>query len=90
MRFTEQEKQILLATKGVGIRVVERLEQMGISSLEALAQSDARDILARGAELSGSTCWKNSPQARAAIQSAIEAALRALDCPMRNAIDTTR
>lgn len=90
MRFTEQEKQILLATKGVGIRVVERLEQMGISSLEALAQSDARDILARGAELSGSTCWKNSPQARAAIQSAIEAALRALDCPMRNAIDTPR
>jgi hypothetical protein len=34
--------------------------------------------LAQGAKLTGSSCWKNSPQARAAINAAIEAAKLAL------------
>ncbi|HDR0721609.1 TPA: recombinase RecA, partial [Pasteurella multocida] len=28
-------------------------------------------ILERGAELTGSTCWRNSPQARKAIETAV-------------------
>ncbi|CAN7238759.1 hypothetical protein LJR129_000929 [Acidovorax sp. LjRoot129] len=40
-----------------------------------LAEADARDILAKGASLSGSSCWKNSPQAQAAVSAAISAAL---------------
>ncbi len=79
MRFTENEKQVLLSTKGVGPKVVERLEQMGIHSLEALAYADASEVLTRGAELTSSTCWKNSPQAKKAIQSAIQAALSHID-----------
>jgi hypothetical protein len=81
MYFTEDEKKILLSAKGVGFKVIERLEQMGISSLEALAYADSKDILNRGAELTGSTCWKNSPQAKNAIQSAIQVALSHIDAP---------
>lgn len=76
MHFQPSERQILLKTKGVGPTVLARLEQMGIASLAQLAAADASDILARGARLTGSTCWKNSPQARAAIAAAITAARR--------------
>jgi predicted RecB family nuclease len=79
MTFSEPEKTTLLGVKGVGPKVIERLEQMGFSSLEQLADADAKDILAQGAALSGSSCWKNSPQASAAVQAAIGAALTAVD-----------
>ena len=68
MRFPEQEKTQLLAVKGVGSKVIERLEQMGFCSLTQLADADANDILTQGATLTGSSCWKNSPQAKAAVQ----------------------
>lgn len=75
MHFSDAEKQVLLSVKGVGPTVVLRLESMGFFSLEALADADAQDILSQGAALTGSSCWKNSPQARKAIQAAIEAAV---------------
>lgn len=75
MQFTPDERATLLAVKGVGPKVIERLEQMGFSNLGQLAEADANDILAQGASLSGSSCWKNSPQAKSAVQSAIGAAL---------------
>jgi hypothetical protein len=77
--FSEVEKSTLLRVKGVGPKVIERLEQMGFSSLQQLANADSQDILAQGAELSGSSCWKNSPQAKAAVEAAISAALIATD-----------
>jgi len=49
---------------------------MGIESMDALAQSDIDDILAQASAALGSTCWKNSPQARAAITAAVELAKR--------------
>ena len=79
MKFSETEKTTLLSVKGVGPKVIERLEQMGFASFEQLADADARDILAQGALLTGSSCWKNSPQARAAVQAAIGAALAGTD-----------
>ena len=75
--FPPSERTTLLAVKGVGPTVIARLEQMGFSSLEQLAEADARDILAQGASLTGSSCWKNSPQAQAAVAAAIAAALAA-------------
>ena len=57
--------------KGVGSTVVARLEQLGITSLAQLAAADALHIVTQAAALVGSSCWKNSPQARAAIQAAI-------------------
>ena len=74
MPFPPSERRALLAVKGVGPTVVTRLEQMGIESLAHLATASAADLLTRGAQLSGSSCWKNSPQARAAITGAIAAA----------------
>jgi predicted RecB family nuclease len=79
MRFSALERSTLLAVKGVGPKVIERLEQMGFASLEQLADADATDILAQGAALTGSSCWKNSPQARAAVQAAIGAATTEVD-----------
>lgn len=76
MPFPLNERQALLAVKGVGPTVVARLEQMDIESLAHLAKANALDILAHGAQLTGSSCWKNSPQARAAITAAIGEAQR--------------
>ena len=77
--FSAVERSALLRVTGVGPKVIERLEQMGFSTLQQLADADARDILAQGAELSGSSCWKNSPQAKAAVEAATGAALIATD-----------
>lgn len=74
MPFPPHERDALLAVKGVGPTVVQRLEQLGFSSLRALAGADVREVVTSAAGLVGSTCWKNSPQARAAIQAAIDMA----------------
>jgi len=71
MPFPPEQRAALLALKGVGPTVITRLEQMGIESLTALGESDVTDILARASAAVGSTCWKNSPQARAAITNAV-------------------
>lgn len=71
MSFTPKERDALLECKGVGPKVIERLEQMGFSSLAQLRQASVEDIVAHGAALVGSTCWKNSPQAKAAIGNVI-------------------
>lgn len=76
MAFSLEERTALLVLKGVGPTVISRLEQMGIESMDALAQSDIDDILAQASAALGSTCWKNSPQARAAITAAVELAKR--------------
>lgn len=67
MPFTAEERQQLLALKGVGPTVIVRLEQIGFSSLSQLADQDAADITWQVAQALGSSCWHNSPQARQAI-----------------------
>ena len=71
MPFPPSERKALLALKGIGPTVIARLEQMGYESLNSLAKANSLDILAKGAQMTGSSCWKNSPQARAAIETAI-------------------
>lgn len=72
MAFTETEKAALLTVKGVGEKVIMRLEQMGIDSLDKLAFANPQDITEQAASLVGSSCWKNSPQAKAAITMAVD------------------
>ncbi|PPA04489.1 Pathogenicity locus [Pseudomonas sp. MWU12-2312b] len=72
MPFSLEERTALLALKGVGPTVITRLEQMGIESLAELGKSNISDILTQASAALGSTCWKNSPQARAAITAAVE------------------
>ena len=74
MSFSLEERTALLALKGVGPTVITRLEQMGIDSLAELGQASVSDILAQASAALGSTCWKNSPQARTAITAAVELA----------------
>lgn len=83
MAFAPDERTALLALKGVGPTVITRLEQMGIDSLAQLSQADVSDILAQASAALGSTCWKNSPQARAAISAAVQLATTLRDRPLR-------
>jgi len=71
MPFTDEETQSLLAVKGIGKTVLQRLQQMGLDDVATLA-ADLEDVLEQGAKLTGSTCWKNSPQAKNAIAAAVE------------------
>jgi len=71
MPFSESERQALLGVKGVGPTVIGRLEQLGFDTLEQLARANVSVVVSEAAALVGSSCWKNSPQARAAIQAAI-------------------
>ena len=74
MSFSQEERTALLTLKGVGPTVITRLEHMGIKSLADLSKASVCDILAQASAATGSTCWKNSPQARAAITAAFELA----------------
>ena len=65
MPFNEQERNSLLALKGVGPTVIKRFEEIGIESFEELAGFDANTIAERVASMLHSSCWQNSPQAKA-------------------------
>ncbi|MFG6178911.1 helix-hairpin-helix domain-containing protein [Halomonas sp. THAF12] len=69
--FSVADREILLTVKGVGPTVVKRFEQIGIDSLSQLASCRADDIVEMVASMLGTTCWKNSPQAKSAIEAAI-------------------
>ena len=71
MPFPLEERRALLNVKGVGPTVIARLEQMGFESLAHLGKANALDIVSKASAMLGSSCWKNSPQARAAVQAAI-------------------
>ncbi|NUE67319.1 helix-hairpin-helix domain-containing protein [Snodgrassella sp. ESL0253] len=79
MAFNATEKAALLTVKGVGEKVILRLEQMGIDSLAKLAQANPQDITEQAASLVGSSCWKNSPQAKTAISMAVDFARRNIE-----------
>ena len=67
MSFSADERAQMLALKGVGPTVVQRLEEAGFSSLAQLAGMDALAITRQTSQMMRSTCWHNSPQARGAI-----------------------
>jgi predicted RecB family nuclease len=74
MSFSADERNLLLALKGVGPTVISRLEEMGYDSLAQLASANTQHIVSQAAAITSSTCWKNSPQARAAIDAVIQLA----------------
>ena len=79
MRFSDRERDVLLAVKGVGPKVVERLEEQGLGAFERLALADPALVCARAAASLGSTCWRNSPQAHKAVEAAVAAARSSLE-----------
>ena len=74
MRFSDEERAALLEVKGVGPKVIERIEQFGVSGFSDLAGRDPGAMCAAVAAALGSTRWSNSPQARAAMAAAVAAA----------------
>ena len=58
MPFTGKEVQSLLAVKGIGKTILQRLQQMGLDDVAKLAAADLDDILEQGSQLTGSACWK--------------------------------
>ena len=56
MPFSDEEAQSLLAVKGIGKTVLQRLQQMGLDDVATLA-ADVDDVLEQGTKLTGSTCW---------------------------------
>jgi len=74
MPLTKDETAALLAVKGVGTTVIRRFEEVGIDTFAALRTYQAEDITHMVASMLGTSCWKNSPQANAAITAAIERA----------------
>lgn len=74
MSFNGRERDILLKVRGVGPKVIERFEALGIDSLKKLAEQDADRLCIAIAAMLGSTCWKNSPQARSAVAAALKVA----------------
>ena len=71
MAFSDEERAALLALKGVGPTVLQRLKEIGIDSLAILAGYEAGDIAGAVAERLRTTCWKNSPQDRETLRAAI-------------------
>lgn len=78
MAFSEPEKQALLSVKGVGPTVIKRFEEIGIDTLSELATYQAADIAEMVASMLRTSCWKNSPQTKAAIEAAIARAKQGL------------
>ena len=58
----------------MGDKVVDRLEEIGIDNLKKLKKSSVEEITNLVAEMLGTTCWKNSPQAKKAIANALSVA----------------
>src|SRR3546814_16800354 len=73
-RFSAEDRAVLLAVKGVGPTVLERLETLGIASMAALACQGADEVCRRIAAMLGASCWSNSPMARGANDRGIDAA----------------
>jgi hypothetical protein len=74
MKFSASERAAMLELKGVGHTVIDRLEQIGISSFTALAVEDAETVTRQISLMLGSSCWGNSPLAKKAIRDTIELA----------------
>jgi 3-polyprenyl-4-hydroxybenzoate decarboxylase len=74
MQFNEADLQAMLQLKGVGATVISRIEQLGFYSLAQLKDQEAETITRQISQMMGSTCWHNSPQARASIQAVIDLA----------------
>ena len=72
--FNNEEKRVLLTIKGVGPTVIKRFEEIGINSLSELKLYNVDEITEMVAKMLNSTCWRNSPQAKAAINASIELA----------------
>jgi nucleotidyltransferase/DNA polymerase involved in DNA repair len=74
MGFDAGERQLMLALKGVGPTVIDRLEQIGFSSLADVAGADPTAINRTVAQMLHASCWANSPLAKHAVAAVVSLA----------------
>jgi hypothetical protein len=79
--FSNEERNALIAIRGVGPSVVARLESLGISTFHELAEIEPGHVCEQAAAETGSTCWRNSPLARKAISDAVAFAKHSVKKP---------
>lgn len=70
--FSQEDRQALMSLKYVGATVIDRLEEIGFSTLEQLAEAEIQTILTNISIALNSSCWKNSPQAKMSISNVVE------------------
>ncbi|WP_240006696.1 helix-hairpin-helix domain-containing protein [Pseudaquidulcibacter saccharophilus] len=73
-KFDIKEREILKTAKFVGDKVIDRFEEIGIYTCVALSQKTVDEICTLVAAHLGASCWKNSPQSKAAVANAINTA----------------
>ena len=76
MGFPDHERDAMLALKGVGPTVLQRLEEIGFERLADLRGVAPEAINRQIAQMMRSTCWSNSPLARSAIRAVVDLAER--------------
>lgn len=74
VRFDEADKARLLALKGVGPTVVQRLEEIGFTCLADIAGVEPQAINKAVSQMLHASCWANSPMARAAMARVVDLA----------------
>ena len=63
MAFPSNEREILLKSPGIGPGVIDRLEALGVDSLEALCAANLEELVRRACHLVGSAAWRNRQRA---------------------------
>lgn len=74
MGFNVAVREAMLALKGVGTTVIDRLEQVGFSSLADVAGNDPQAINQTVAQMLHATCWANSPLVKNAVSAVVDLA----------------
>lgn len=65
MAFPPRERERLMVARGLGPTVLQRLEQVGLDSLDKLRQVGAEQAVERICALQSGTAWRNRRRALA-------------------------
>jgi predicted RecB family nuclease len=71
MKFNDQDRRRLLLTAGVGPRVLDRMEEIGVTSIDDLRRQGVANVVERVCRRMGTSAWANR---RAALLRALDAA----------------
>lgn len=71
MRFNDDDRRRLLLTAGVGPRVLDRMEEVGVASIDDLRHRGVANVVELVCRRIGTSAWANR---RAALIRALDAA----------------
>jgi predicted RecB family nuclease len=71
MKFNDHDRRRLLLSAGVGPRVLDRMEEIGVTSIDDLRRQGVANVVERVCRRMGTSAWANR---RAALLRALDAA----------------